>query len=110
MTTATHWSADLSDSSNFREAMPHTDPIYAAKDWIAQEINHDDGLDARAILAGQYVVELVGFVNAPSGPTEAERISCFDAEYWAPGQCWFIPTGETRTVEVSLAFKLVEAT
>jgi len=108
MNPATHWSPDITDEGSFRESFPHTDPMAAAKEWISQQI-HLGELDDRAILTGKCRITLVGYVNDPNAPTQVYRGE--DGEYFEqPGEDWYAPTGETRTVEVSLAFRLVEAT
>ena len=45
----------------------------------------------------------------PTVCVHARNRFCGDeAEFWQPGEDWYTPTDETRTVEVFLSFRLIE--
>ena len=112
MTTATHWNdrPDLGDS--FNEGWPMEDPAAAARDFLGQYESDWQAWDLMcAMLAKKPAhVTLHGMVNDPHGPTQDEMEHDLASAFWKPGDIWYRPTGDTRTVEVSLSFKLVEAT
>ena len=105
MSIATHWSPDITDEGSFRKSLPHTDPIEAARIWLRHEVDACES-HGRAILTDTHQIPLVGYVIDPAGPGPED---CRDeAAFWQPGEDWYRPTNETRTVEVSLAFRLIE--
>ena len=111
MTDATHWNYRLEIGDGLDEGWPLEDPIAAARSylemWEAPGIH--DIRDLIFIKNAAHVI-LHGMTNDPSGPTERELEYDYAAGYWKPGNPWYRPTGEKCTVEVSLSFKLVEAT
>ena len=111
MTTATHWNYNLAIGDGLDEGWPMEDPIAAARAYLAiwEAPGIYDIRDLIFIKDAAHVI-LHGMTNDPSGPTESEREGDYAATFWTPGSTWYRQTGETRTVGVSLAFKLVEAT
>ena len=111
MTTATHWTYSVDLGGGFEEGHPMEDPIAAARAYLDME-DMDACREIRELVFIQNAVhvKLVGMANDPCGPTEEELEGDFASELWNPGATWYRKTGETRTVEVSLAFRLVEAT
>ena len=107
---ATHWSPCKADGIGFMESLPHSDQIEAATIWIRHEMDQGE-LDAKEIVDGKYIIKLMGYKSDQYGPARDERALLMEgAEDWEDGENWFVPTGETMTLAVSLSFRLVGST
>lgn len=103
MSTSTHWTA-FPDAERWRDN-PDSTPEAAARSFLAIGPVDDDDVwhvwdslqdDERVDIAVHGYIETTELI-----PDEAQQFDGYE-----PGQEWFKPTGETKTMRVSLKYEV----